>query len=475
MNILRHIRVVRFAKPHTRCIQSSAVILRAIQSPSPSVDNTFGEEQVPFNDGTRIFASKRTSEILRSLFVLKLCSYDIVARNSMALMSFGQRILGKTLFELLLRKTMYSQFVAGESLPAIQDTIKMLRKCGIGTMLCVPNEEDLSSDYNDFRSREKMFDRNAKAILDCIGKTEEGGFSQMKMTAICSPLLLNVLNEHLAAYETSVDMPAGLDIQTLAEGFDNKIELAVLMENQNVHLQNVLTRLDAFAMACKNRNVRLVIDAEQTYLQASINHLVLALQYKYNKSYPWVYNTYQCYRKDTHDRLKANLDLMDKLGFHFGAKIVRGAYMTQERNRASDMGYEDPIHDTYEDTCAMYDDVVYTVLQKVSRTPAEVMVASHNEESVKLVVQRMKELGIAQDSGKVAFGQLYGMCDQVSYLLGQRGFNVYKSVPYGPVGEALAYLGRRATENRDVIKRTEKERSLLWLELRSRISPRPLA
>ena len=92
--------------------------------------------------------------------------------------------------------------------------------------------------------------------------------------------------------------------------------------------------------------------------------------------------------QDTHDRLKANLDLMDKLGFHFGAKIVRGAYMTQERNRASDMGYEDPIHDTYEDTCAMYDDVVYTVLQKVSRTPAEVMVASHNEESVKLVVQR---------------------------------------------------------------------------------------
>ena len=68
-------------------------------------------------------------------------------------MSFGQRILGKTLFEHLLRKTMYSQFVAGENLPAIQDTIEMLCKCGIGTMLCVPNEEDLSSDYNDFSSR----------------------------------------------------------------------------------------------------------------------------------------------------------------------------------------------------------------------------------------------------------------------------------------------------------------------------------
>lgn len=222
--------------------------------------------------------------------------------------------------------------------------------------------------------------------------------------------------------------------------------------------------------ACINRNVRLVIDAEQTYLQAAINQLVLVLQYKYNRNNPWVYNTYQCYRKDTYDRVMANLELMQRLGFHFGAKIVRGAYMTMERNRAADMGYDDPIHNSYEDTCRMYDQVVDTLLHLASRTPAEVMIASHNEESVKLVVQRMKELGIAQDAGKISFGQLYGMCDQVSFLLGQKGFNVYKSVPYGPVGEALAYLGRRATENRDVIKRTEKERSLLWQELRRRIT-----
>ena len=86
--------------------------------------------------------------------------------------------------------------------------------------------------------------------------------------------------------------------------------------------------------------------------------------------------------------MKADLDLMDKLGFYFGAKIVHGAYMKQERERAADIGYDDPIHDTYKDTCAMYDDVVYTVLQKVSCTPAQVMVASHNEESVKLAIQR---------------------------------------------------------------------------------------
>ncbi|XP_078361014.1 hydroxyproline dehydrogenase-like isoform X3 [Oculina patagonica] len=352
-------------------------------------NGNYGDSELTFewNQLQTSYRSKQTSELIRAMFVLKLCSYDTFVLNSMKLMSFGQRVLGKTLFEFLLRKTMYSQFVAGETLPAIQDTIKMLRERGIGTMMCVPNEEDLSSDYDNFRDREALFERNAEAILDCIGKTEEGGFSQMKVTAVCSPMLLNVLNEHLTPYETSSQLPAKLDIKRFAEGFDKKIKLTVLKENQNEHLNNVLKRLDTFAKACINRNVRLVIDAEQTYLQASINQLVLALQYKYNKNVPWVYNTYQCYRKDTHDRLKANLELMDKLGFHFGAKIVRGAYMTQERNRAAGMGYDDPIHNSYEDTCRMYDQVVETVLQKVSCTPAEVMVASHNEESVKIAVQ----------------------------------------------------------------------------------------
>lgn len=55
-------------------------------------------------------------------------------------------------------------------------------------------------------------------------------------------------------------------------------------------------------------------------------------------------------------------------------------------------------------------------------------------------------------------------------VVGQKGFSVYKSVPYGPVGEALAYLARRANENKDVVKRTEKERSLLMQELKERIT-----
>lgn len=101
--------------------------------------------------------------------------------------------------------------------------------------------------------------------------------------------------------------------------------------------------------------------------------------------------------------MKANLELMDKLGFYFGAKIVRGAYMAQERNRAVDMGYDDPIHNSYEDTCSMYDQVVETVLQRVSHTPAELMVATHNEESVQLAVQRYGNMPIILKHNNVSF------------------------------------------------------------------------
>ena len=95
--------------------------------------------------------------------------------------------------------------------------------------------------------------------------------------------------------------------------------------------------------------------------------------------------------QDTYDRVMANLELMQRLGFHFGAKIVRGAYMTMERNRAADMGYDDPIHNSYEDTCRMYDQVADTMLHLASRTPAEVMIASHNEDQSNLLFKGIFE------------------------------------------------------------------------------------
>ncbi|EDO39930.1 predicted protein, partial [Nematostella vectensis] len=216
------------------------------------------------------------------------------------------------------------------------------------------------------------------------------------------------------------------------------------------------------------RNVRLVIDAEQSYLEGGIHHLILALQSKYNKQGSWVYGTYQCYRKDTMSRVLRDLQVMSTEGFHFGAKIVRGAYRQMEEKRAQEMGYANPIHDSYGDTCDMYNDVMQVILEKVAQSPAQLMIATHNEDSISLATRRMAKLCLPK-TGRVSFAQVYGMCDHASFVLGKKGFDVYKSVPCGPVGTTLPYLARRVVENSDIFARAAKERALYWQEISNRL------
>ncbi|XP_031553744.1 proline dehydrogenase 1, mitochondrial-like isoform X2 [Actinia tenebrosa] len=390
------------------------------------------------------------------------------------MMEFAKKVLGKKMFKSLMKKTMYSQFVAGEDYDSIKNSVDNLKAQGIGTIMCVPTEEDYTdADTDGFESREARFDRNSEVIHDCISKTETGTFSQMRVSAICSPSVLKALNDLLQPYQTQTYKPDGLSVRNFARGLDEATPshnlVPQLTENQNKHLKNSLRRLDSFAKHCKSKNVRLLIDAEQYYLEGGNHHLILALQSKYNTWKPWVYGTYQCYRKDTLDRLEADLEMMSDDKFHFGAKLVRGAYRQQEKIRSIELGYEYPIYDSYEETCKAYNTALEIILRQVAYSPAEVMVASHNEESIQLATSRMIELGIEKRDAGVSFAQLYGMCDQVSYLLGHKGYEVYKSVPYGPVDTTLLYLVRRALENRDVTSRTEKERFLIWKEIRQRI------
>ncbi|XP_074062664.1 proline dehydrogenase 1, mitochondrial-like [Macrotis lagotis] len=144
--------------------------------------------------------------------------------------------------------------------------------------------------------------------------------------------------------------------------------------------------------------------------------------------------------------------------------------MAQERDRAAEVGYEDPINPTYEATNVMYHRCLNYVLEEIKHDGrTSVMVASHNEDTVRFTIQRMEELGLHPTDKKVYFGQLLGMCDQITFPLGQAGFPVYKYVPYGPVKEVLPYLSRRALENRGMMKGAQRERELLWKEFKRRL------
>lgn len=246
--------------------------------------------------------------------------------------------------------------------------------------------------------------------------------------------------------------------------------LSRFTEEEDLQMKRMLQRMDVLAKKALETGVRLMVDAEQTYFQPAISRLTLEMQRKFNKDNPIIFNTYQCYLKEAYDNVTADVELSRREGWHFGAKLVRGAYMQQERDRAAEVGYEDPINPTYEKTNEMYHKCLDYVLEEIRHNrKANVMVASHNEDTVKFTLKRMNELGIYPEENKVYFGQLLGMCDQISFPLGQAGYPVYKYVPYGPVNEVLPYLSRRAQENRGIMKGATRERELLWTELRRRL------
>ncbi|XP_031711510.1 proline dehydrogenase 1, mitochondrial isoform X1 [Anarrhichthys ocellatus] len=235
-------------------------------------------------------------------------------------------------------------------------------------------------------------------------------------------------------------------------------------------MKRMLQRVDVLAKHAMENGVRLMVDAEQTYFQPAISRLALEMQRKFNREKPIVFNTYQCYLKDAYDNLTVDVELSRREGWYFGAKLVRGAYMYQERDRAKEIGYEDPINPDYEATNRMYHKCLEYVLEEIEHSgKANIMVATHNEDTVKITLEKMNEMGLSPTENKVYFGQLLGMCDQISFPLGQAGYPVYKYVPYGPVNEVIPYLSRRAQENRGFMKGSQRERSLLWTELKRRV------
>jgi proline dehydrogenase len=232
-------------------------------------------------------------------------------------------------------------------------------------------------------------------------------------------------------------------------------------------LEGMVQRLEEIAGYAATKKVRLMIDAEQTYFQDAIDLMVKGLQRRYNTSFPSIYNTYQCYLRNALSRVESDMRLARQQGWIFAAKIVRGAYMVQERELAEQQKVSSPIWPTIDETHASYESVASAILANIDHVA--VMFATHNEDTVKKIVDTVE--GQKLDSRRVAFGQLLGMCDHVSLTLGKAGFLVYKYVPYGPIREVVPYLIRRAEENSTILGSPGvlRERQMIFRELRQRL------
>jgi proline dehydrogenase len=242
-----------------------------------------------------------------------------------------------------------------------------------------------------------------------------------------------------------------------------------LSTEEHGQVERIVARMEQLSEHAVNSGVSIMYDAEQSYFQPAIRWLVLQQMKKYNKTKPIVYSTYQCYLKDAEKMVAEDIALAKDHGFHFAAKMVRGAYMTQEIERAREIGYPIPIHPSYRDTEHCYHSILDSLLELVKMRCCRIIVASHNEDTVKFVLTRMKKMGISHDNPAVSFAQLLGMSDNISYLLGKHDFRVYKYMPYGPVLKVMPYLGRRAEENKSVAKGAKKDMKLMREELKRRI------
>ncbi|XP_074495096.1 proline dehydrogenase 1, mitochondrial [Sebastes fasciatus] len=539
---------------------------------------------VDFGQSRGAYKSKDSLELLRSLVVFKLCSYDFLVDKNTEIMDLGKKILGQRAFDQLMKMTFYGQFVAGEDHMAIRPLIQKNQAFGVGSVLDYSVEEDISQEeaeqtemdscvsaaekekesigedhrekkyeahkqFGDrrggvtgartyFYADEAKCDQHMETFIKCIkasGGSSMDGFSAIKMTALGRPQFLLQFSEVLLKWRRFFNFLASQQGKDGEEALEQKLELKQLQEfltklgakgdfydwftgrkedssgtidmldwnsliddrtkisdllvvpnvelgeleplletftvEEEKQMKRMLQRMDVLAKHAIENGVRLMVDAEQTYLQPAISRLTLEMQRIYNKDKPVIFNTYQCYLKEAYDNVTMDVELSRREGWHFAAKLVRGAYMYQERERASDIGYEDPINPDYETTNIMYHRCLDYVLDEIAlNRNANVMVASHNEDTVKHTLWRMNELGLVPTENKVYFGQLLGMCDQISFPLAQAGFPVYKYVPYGPVNEVMPYLSRRAQENRGFMKGAQKERDLLWKELKRRLA-----
>nr|XP_033802341.1 hydroxyproline dehydrogenase [Geotrypetes seraphini] len=421
---------------------------------------------INFDDG-KVFRMKSNWEILRGLLIFRFCSFPTLVNNSLKIMKFGRRIVGQRLFEVVMRASVYGQFVAGESLSEIQQCMEKLRKMGICPMLAVPIEEDVGED----KSGEVWYSKNLDTMQRCVDISSVGGsrsMMQLKITALMSADLCKkitvCLRDPVLAKEMSIEK-----LTTVMNGQNNLF--SCLTEPENQHFQASLQRLSCIGQYAKDHGVRVLVDAEYTYINPALTLVTMAMMAQCNQLEPWIWNTYQCYLKESYDLLCQDVAFADRLGICFGVKLVRGAYMNKERKLAKEKGYKDPINPDWETTNRSYQHSLDMMLELIGKygNRYNIIVASHNEESVLHAMQRMRELNIPQNGGVVCFGQLLGMCDHISLTLGQAGYAIYKSIPYGSVDDVVPYLVRRAQENQTVLQGIRKERDLLRKELRRRI------
>ncbi|MEY3501004.1 MAG: hypothetical protein RL308_2673 [Bacteroidota bacterium] len=378
-----------------------------------------------FNNTQVAFSLKSDTELDRAYFLFKMIDNQPLVRIGTAVTNFA--IKAHLPVEGLIRATVFDHFCGGV------------------------NEMDCLSVVD------KMYTKGVSSVLDYSveGKEEEEQFdAALKMT-----LKTIEFAKERQAIPFAVFKPTGFGRLDLYEKVGNKSELT---SEEIAEWNRVEARFDLVCKEAHTKNVPLLIDAEESWMQDAADALVTRMMQKYNKEKAIVFNTLQMYRWDRLDYLKNLHQQAKSEGFYIGMKIVRGAYMEKENLRAEEKGYKTPICESKEATDENYDAAIHFMIENIERM--SVFAGTHNELSSYKLMEFMQERNIDKKDQRIWFGQLYGMSDNISYNLAANGYNNAKYLPFGPVRDVMPYLIRRAEENTSVAGQTSRELKLIKAE-----------
>ena len=374
--------------------------------------------------------------ILKSNFELKKAYFLFKIISSKTLTNFGKNLLKLSLklrlpVLFIVKATVFRQFCSGENLQESFKTVKKLNDRKVKSYLHYSVEG---------QENEKTYDNSLKEVIKSIefaASKDILDFTVFKPTAIASSDILNKVNEE----KELSDFEKGL-------------------------YERILDRFDTICKTAFKNQIKVLVDAEESWFQGAIDAIVLKMMIKYNTHSIIVYNTCQMYR---HDRLKY-LNELKKVsiehGFNVGIKLVRGAYIEKENKRAIKGNFKSPICESKSATDVNFNEGTRFILSNLDNF--SLFCGSHNEKSIYEILDIMKNDGIQKNDSKIWFGQLYGMSDNISFNLAQEGYNVIKYLPFGPIKEVIPYLIRRAEENTSVKGQTSRELELIKKELKRR-------
>jgi len=382
-----------------------------------------------FENTTTAFALKTDSELERAYFLFKMIANEPLVRIGTLVTNFAIKV--HLPVEGLIRTTVFDHFCGGVS------------------------EEDCMPIID------KMYGKNVCSVLDY---SVEGKEDEVYFDATLNKILhiLNFVKEK-EAIPFAVFKPSGFGRSKLFQKLSEGITLSI---EEQKEWERVEVRFNTVCKKAHELEVALLIDAEESWMQSAADNLVLDMMRKYNKEKAVVFNTLQTYRWDRLDYLKKIHKEALKDEFKIGIKVVRGAYLEKENDRAEEQGYPTPICASKKATDDNFDATVAYMVNHINMI--SIFSGTHNEESCLKLISLMQEVAISVNDPRIWFGQLYGMSDHISFNLSVLGYNVAKYLPFRPVRDVMPYLIRRAEENTSVSGQTTRELNLLKKERKRR-------